>query len=172
MRLLYHLPNTYSLNPGPLKFAFSMSFMGVGSLVHFLCPSRKTSCPVPHEPECQMSVTSSLPPHCQWNAIHRSFTVTFKTTPPAPAWGDITHQSHRAPFYFHPFVLTGMPCPFLLAPIQAFMLISHPPFPLKLICSTPNRGNCFHLDSCNILSFTALYLFCFTVASFIFEYLS
>lgn len=149
-----------------------MSFMGVGSLVHSLCPSRKTPCPVPPAPECQMSVTSSLPPHCQRNSIHRSFTVTFKTNPPPPACGDITHQSRCAPLYFHPSVLTGMPCPFLLAPIQAFMFISRSPFPLKLICSTPNRGNCFHLDSCNILSLTALYLFCFTIASFVFEYLS
>ena len=100
----------------------------------------------------------------------RSFTTIFKTPP--PPCGDITHQSYLAPLHFHPSVLAGMHFPSLLAQIQAFMPISHPPFPLQLICSTLNRGNCFHLNSCNILSLTALYLFCFTIASFVFEYLS
>lgn len=87
--LFYPLPSRYSLHPGPLKFAFSVSFVGVGSLVHFLWPYRKSPCPVPCVSECQMSVISSLPPHCLWDSIHKVIHNNFQDSP-APMWGYYT----------------------------------------------------------------------------------
>lgn len=74
----------------------------------------------------------------------------FPLRPPRPC-GDMTQQSYLTPLYFRPSVFAGMLFPSLPAKIQAFMAISHPPFPLQLICPTSNRGNCFPFDSRNTL---------------------
>lgn len=167
LRPLYHLPNIQP-EPRSLQNCLFNVIHGSGSLVHFLCPSRKTPA-LPH-----MNLNARCQSHhpCLLTASGTLFTdhsqcLSRLPHPHLPV--GILHISHIAPYISTP--LFWQECLAHFSWPQS-KLISHPPFPLKLICFTPNRGNCFHLDSCNILSLTALYLFCFTIASFVFEYLS
>lgn len=82
----------------------------------------------------------------------------------------ILHISHIVHLYISTPLFVGMPCPFLLAPIQAHLTSS---FSTKtLSASLQTEATVFIWILVTFYLLQPLYLFCFTIASFVFEYLS